>query len=358
MQRRQTSGAVGVGEQGWHTRFGQRLGLAFNPCVAERELRVALRGGRPFVLLFLHVLIISAVFSASVWWETHQAGPFGSPLSWAARPQVGRTAFLAVILCQLGLLCVGLPAYSASIITMEREKRTLEFVCVTPLTANDIVSGKCLPVVALGAIMSLISLPVAGLCMLMGGVSPVEAVWAYSYMMVNALWLAAVGVAISAVFRRSSAASAATYVAVATIIGLELLGEADGFGGWRMQLEARWVLVWLVLIAVIAAAWTSLAPFIHSVTHGAAASAMRHGLPLLGAAGAVVAMFVVLWAPQRHPLPLHLIAPVAPMLHILSHEPGTNAFAVWFIASLSLLLVSVLLWRLTVIAFQVRPAAR
>jgi len=54
---------------------------------------------------------------------------------------------------------------------------------------------------------------------------------------------------------------------------------------------------------------------------------------------------------------LELLAPTVALLRILT-DWQSRALAVWVVASLSLFLVTVLLWRLTVIAFHIRPAVR
>jgi ABC-type transport system involved in multi-copper enzyme maturation permease subunit len=349
---------------------GHLAGVRFNPCVAERELRTLLRGWRPFALMLAQVLVLSAVFLFVLWQQSARGPNWGTfvTLTGAARANAasglaayGRSAFVALILFQLGLLCLGLPAYSATIITMEREKRTLEALCVTPLTANDIVSGKCLPVIALGLILSLVSLPLGALCICLGGVSPVEAGWCYSYLMANAAWLAVLGVAISAVFRRTSAALAVTYAAVGALVGSGLFGEATdaAFSGvWHIGLGFEWAVIWVLLGFVIASVWIALVPFIESAARRDLYRMAKAALPMLGAAALLVAAVVALESRRTPLIPLHLMGPAVPMMWIVHRGPNPTGFPAWLIATVSLLLLSLLLWRLTVAAFHVRPAAR
>ncbi len=185
----------------------------FNPCVAVHELRMRMRGGRAFVVFFVYILmaIIPVVLTlAMTAWQGSMFGPgMGMGMS---QTGLGRAAFAALAYAQLSLILFVLPAYAAGAITMEREKRTLEMLRATLLSPSDVVTGKLGVVVAFGAILLMTSLPVAAWCLLLGGVALTDLFYVYTYLLAVAVWVAALGLFLSTLVRRSIGAIVATYV--------------------------------------------------------------------------------------------------------------------------------------------------
>ena len=205
--------------------------LGFNPCVAVHELRMRMRGARPFIVVFFYALIAAAamiITLAVVGWE--RRAMYGLM---ADESSMGRTALTVLAYTQLTLILLILPAYAAGAITMEREKRTLEMLRATLLSPWDVVTGKLLVVVAFGGILLLTSLPVAAWCMLLGGVSPEEVFYVFTYLFVVAGWVSALGLLLSSLLRRSIGAIVGTY---GTLIAL-------GLGSYIMLVIFMMVLV-------------------------------------------------------------------------------------------------------------------
>lgn len=210
--------------------------LRFNPCVAVHELRMRMRGGRAFVVFFVYTLlaIIPVLLTLAI---TALEGSMFGPGMGMVQTGLGRVAFVALAYAQLSLILFVLPAYAAGAITMEREKRTLEMLRATLLSSSDVVTGKLGVVVAFGAILLMTSLPVAAWCLLLGGVALGDLFYVYTYLFAVAVWVAALGLFLSTLVRRSIGAIVATYVILLVwCVGLPIMF----FVVMEMMLWSQW----------------------------------------------------------------------------------------------------------------------
>ncbi len=187
----------------------------FNPCVASHELRMRMRGPRPFWLLFAYSSLASAtvLFALLIATVGFHSG--------SASTGVGAIAFHVLVYTQLVLLVVALPIDAAGAITMEREKRTLSMLRITLLSAGDVVGGKFVVIVALAAMFLGATVPIAAWCMLLGGVEPLSVLYAYSYLLAVAAVLAGGGLLVSVLVQRTIAAIAVAYfILLVALVGV------------------------------------------------------------------------------------------------------------------------------------------
>jgi ABC-type transport system involved in multi-copper enzyme maturation permease subunit len=227
----------------------------FNPCVAVHELRMRMRGWRPFVVLLAYAAVASS--AAVLAWmplalEQHRFGPRAM--------EIGRSTFVALAHTQLTLILLIVPAYAAGAVTMEREKRTLEMLRATLVTPSDIVTGKLFVILAFGLVLLITSVPVASWCILLGGVAPEEIFYVYSYLFSVAFFGAALGMLYSARMRRSMGAIVAAYGTLITISVLSfiipmIIAEALLGGVSSNPTLGVEVAFWVVLAFSAVAAW-------------------------------------------------------------------------------------------------------
>ncbi|HCU38531.1 MAG TPA: hypothetical protein DGT21_24860 [Armatimonadetes bacterium] len=183
-----------------------------NPCVIVHELRMRMRGGKPFAVLFFYTLLaIVPVLIALGLVVASQSAMYNAPDS---RQELGRMAFSVLAFSQLTLILIVMPAYSAGAITMEREKGTLEMLRATLLSPSDVVTGKFLVTLAFAVMLLLTSLPVAAWCIMLGGLAPTEVLLTYSLLLVVSIWTSALGIFLSTLFQKSLGAIVATYICV------------------------------------------------------------------------------------------------------------------------------------------------
>jgi ABC-type transport system involved in multi-copper enzyme maturation permease subunit len=195
----------------------------FNPAVSAHEFRTRMRGYRVFWTLFAYTLIACAAFFITLWFVAWQA-QLNTGAPGLRQHDLGRLVLSAISHTQLTLILLILPAYSAGAVTMEREKRTLEMLRATLLSASDVITGKLIVVLALGLTLLLTSLPVAAWCLLLGGVAPFEILLVYSYLFALCLFVATLGLCFSTLLGRSIAAVVGTYgVLIGVLIAFPII---------------------------------------------------------------------------------------------------------------------------------------
>ena len=230
----------------------------FNPAVALLELRTRLRGQRAFGMLFFFAFIGAFSLVTAFMVMDVPRGMGGGP------SQPGASVLMALMMVQLTLVLLIMPAYGASSIAAERERQTLELVEATLLSATDIVSGKLLSVGAFALMLLTANLPVATWCLMLGGMNLRQLFYSYTYLFAFALAILSLGMLISALSRRTM---------TAVVVGYGLI----------IALYAGFPVASAVLIGVVS-----------GHTHGSVTLGLMGSLVLLLIAGAVAASLVYL----------------------------------------------------------------
>lgn len=188
------------------------LSLALNP-VLLRDIRSMFRGRRAFLLLlgYLIALAIAMCIAALIYYQQHVS------YTWTAvsLSGYGQYMFIGIFETQLVLLALVVIAYSASAISLEREKQTYSMLAITSLSSAEIVFGKIASITLLCLVLLLTSAPLAALCLVFGGTSPAIIGLSYGMLALKIPLWAAIGILISITAGRTTAAYAVTLVAIA-----------------------------------------------------------------------------------------------------------------------------------------------
>ncbi len=185
--------------------------LAGASAIWIREIRSRMRGKRAFVFLTFYL----TVFAGLLWIGLRSATE--APLSALQAVSVGRDIYAAVVLIETLVVLILAPAYTAASISQEREKGTFDLLAVTPISSLAIVVGKLVSALLFLAVVVGASIPLASVAFLFGGVGLDDIVRSYIVIVAVGIGAGAVGVACSAVFRRSQPATVAAFIAVALI---------------------------------------------------------------------------------------------------------------------------------------------
>lgn len=224
--------------------------LVENP-VMQRELLVNLRTGRAFVLLLLYQALLGCV----VYFAWPQAERLDMTEDADAR-QEARALVDLFFIGQYVLASMMAPSFAAGTITGEKERKTYEMLLASPLRPAAIVFGKLIASLThLGALI-FASLPIAMLCLPLGGVSVYEVLAAYVALILSVITFGMISVACSAYFQRTSAALVVSYL---LILSLSLAGVII----WMQLAEGdsaqfRLILILTVLPAISAAVCLAL----------------------------------------------------------------------------------------------------
>lgn len=212
----------------WRWVLGLFTQVIGNPVVG-REIRVRARFGRSYWLqalyLFFLILIVLPTYD-SVVRENLLRNPFEA--------QRSLQGFYWVIILTLStLIALIVPALTANAITLERERRTLDLLVATPLTARELLTGKLVGSMALVLLLLALTLPISAISLLLGGTTLAEMVETYAMVALSAMVLSALALFTSAYARNSTLAVFWSYLRVGALL-LILAYPAVG------QAELRW----------------------------------------------------------------------------------------------------------------------
>ncbi len=185
-----------------------------NP-VLRRELIERWRGRRAFVVLTVYLGLLTTLVLLLLWAGT-TAMRHGAVVSSAA---LGRFLFENVVgLVLLLVLFVG-PGYAAAQISQERERRTLGLLQITLVTPWRIVVGKLGAASAWLLLLVLAAAPMAAIGFFLGGIAWTDLLRSVAYVVGITVAVAAAGIGISSMVRRTVAAVVLTYALVLGLVG-------------------------------------------------------------------------------------------------------------------------------------------
>jgi ABC-type transport system involved in multi-copper enzyme maturation permease subunit len=174
-----------------------------NP-ILRRELTATLRGRWPVVLAAIYLVALAAL----VWFLWPAEGVY----SLAA--QSSRSVLLVFTVGQLLLVMLYAPAFGATAITFEKEQNSYELLFTTQLRPRHIIAGKLGSSVVMLLLFIALGFPLFAACFFLGAVSITEALILVGLTVLTAVFLALIGLAISARATSSHAALVATYLVI------------------------------------------------------------------------------------------------------------------------------------------------
>ncbi len=212
--------------------------------LAAREVRLALRSPRAWLLLSLYVSILGAVVLAQFpagtsveMWAGNSTSGYSSSL---ASSQRGQDLLQTFALAQFLGIWLLVPSLAVGALHQEREGRTLESLLLSPLSPLQIVWGKLCGVLAMTFVLLLGTLPLTSLCFLLGGVAPEDVALRFFGLLAWAMFCAAVGLYCAA--RTPSVTRATLQAYFLSIVGLVVSCVMLGPG---VALASVGVLVWI-----------------------------------------------------------------------------------------------------------------
>jgi len=191
-----------------------------NPVVVK-EVRTRMRGGRAFILVTIHLLIMGGllalaymVFSSSL----------NTSTSLSERRTFGKILFGLLVTLELVTICFTAPALTAGAIATEHERQTYDLLRVTLLSPTALVLGKYLSGLTFILLMLFTSLPMLSPAFIVGGVLPQEIAISLLTLLVTAISFCAVGIFFSSRTSRTLVATVLSYAfAIINVFGLPMI---------------------------------------------------------------------------------------------------------------------------------------
>ncbi|MCS6859273.1 MAG: ABC transporter permease [Abditibacteriales bacterium] len=176
-----------------------------NP-VLMREMRSRMRSGRAYWTILAYVFFLCIAFAICyVEWRRSN----NDVRQWH---RLGQEYFRVMVIMQTILGALLAPALTSGALTLEREQRTWEMLCMTLMKPRSILFGKLTSALSYVVLLAFSSMPLVGLCFMFGGVSAGEFLAAYAVILGSTFFFGIVGMFASSLFRKTMTATAIAYL--------------------------------------------------------------------------------------------------------------------------------------------------
>ncbi len=184
-----------------------------NP-ILKKELKLGARSVKlPLALsLYNGFLGIIAVIVIAVCAAINNAGAYNFSTLMSIFPIIGWV--------ECGLSIIMLPILSASAISGERERQTLDIMLTTPVRPFSIIIGKVFTAMAQMLLFILSSVPIMSVAFVLGGLNWFSLLAYIVIMMSIAFYVASIGVLCSSAFKKTVVSIVLTFVFIFAIIAI------------------------------------------------------------------------------------------------------------------------------------------
>ena len=209
-----------------------------NP-VYNREMRVSSRSMKLPLIIFLFNGILFLVTLLNMYSVIMQV---------KASASIQYSSFMElyefVTSMEFILLMFIVPAVTASAISGERERQTLDLMLTTRMSAGQIVTGKLLSALSTLFLLILSSFPAVAMVFVYGGITWTDAFSLILCYVTVAFFAGSIGICFSAAFKRSTVSTVVTYgTLTAVVAGTYFLNRfALSVSGMDLQRSAAYVL--------------------------------------------------------------------------------------------------------------------
>jgi len=177
--------------------------------IIRKEVYSLVRRNRWFWAQFIYLVVIAAgmtIIHVSTAYSGVPAEDVGAALV---------TGFFSL---QLGLVFLIFPGLAATAITSERVEKSFDLLAVSDLSPVEIVWGKLIGILGSAGYFIVSTLPILGVCIFFGGLSPLSIAIDYAFLLLVALVLSSWGILVSSICKGNVVAIIATY-ALALLVG-------------------------------------------------------------------------------------------------------------------------------------------
>jgi len=220
--------------------FSDRIFMAIENPVLRRELLTALRSNKAFTLQFIFLAALAAV--------VYLAWPDKGLV--ASSSELTRKLFRTFGQSQLVLLSIMAPAFSASAMTIEKERRCMDLLLTSPIHPGTILMGKYMSSVTYLFLLVLSTAPLVSVIMWLPGLGPAEVAGLYVLLTAVAGTFGMIGLTCSVFFHRSQSSLSITYMIVLPL-ALMLLVFAVAFDGFFILDTAIFPAVALFVASIV-----------------------------------------------------------------------------------------------------------
>lgn len=119
-----------------------------------------------------------------------------------------------MVYIEFAMFMLIVPAITASAITGERERKTLDLLLSSKMRPREIIMGKIESSLNIVSILAFSSFPILTLSMLYGGVSLLDLLFVFLYLVISSFFVGSIGIFFSSLSNRTTMATILTYVCI------------------------------------------------------------------------------------------------------------------------------------------------
>ncbi len=192
--------------------------MMMNP-ILERELKTRMRTWKTPILLFLYLGILGFVVGIAFLAEysSYSYGINGFD------PTVVTGIYVAISSFQLGMLLFILPVFTATSISGERERQTMDLLLCTDISPWSIIFGKMSAALSFVFLLVVAALPFTGVILLFGGVTLLDILKVILFYMATAVMVSSIGMFCTTHFKKNISSIVMSYIIFGATIVLPLV---------------------------------------------------------------------------------------------------------------------------------------
>lgn len=234
-----------------------------------KELRSYLRGVRPFVLISIYLLVLGGILLLAYATEVSS--------SFVSRSSLGMMIYVVVFGLALLQITFLTPAMNASALGGERDRQTIDLLLIAPIKPWMLVVGKLVAPCLFLLLLSLATVPLAGVAFLIGGIELRDLLVGLVLLVMTTLSYGSIGIwaAASARSSRSSTMLAqglvfmlAIGLPVVAFIIAGLLAQQNGQSPLAEWLLTSRLVRWPALVLLSLSPFVGLASWLGAIQSG------------------------------------------------------------------------------------------
>lgn len=183
-----------------------------NP-VVRREAKTTLRNWKIFFAVAGYILVVAAVAAIAIWQLMYNS------YNASFDPSEIVNVYIGLTILQLALALLMTPSFTASSISGERERQTLDLLLVTKMSPFSIVVGKFFSGLSIIMLIIISTMPIFALIMYFGGTSVVYIVAVTAYMFLICGAFGSISIFFSTIFKRTVISMVFTYIVIGILVG-------------------------------------------------------------------------------------------------------------------------------------------
>lgn len=186
--------------------------MKLNP-VLKKEMRMFERSVKIYWIILLYNLILAAV-ALIIFYYMLNNRKFTGSIEYSHIIQI----YCIMAYIQFGMLMLIIPGITASSISGERERQTLDILLSTKLTPYQIVFGKLQSSLTIVLLLSVTSLPIVSLVFVFGGIKLIDLAVLIILLTIEGLFVGSLGIFFSALFKKTTSATILTYTSLVVVL--------------------------------------------------------------------------------------------------------------------------------------------